>query len=367
MTLDVNPEKIQRQIREAGIAGAGGAGFPAYGKWGPTRLMVNHQESEPGYFMDKWIGREHAEDLAELFDALLDAGVLDQIVISAKEKDRQWSEDLEAATDAKVFLADDLPILDLEDQPDIIFAYTDDSYNFGKEKALLAITTGDAIGDDLPKDHNWVVHNTESLLNLHKTLRDGTPVTRKYVHVYGDTPEHRFLEVPVGTPIEPLLEAAGTSLEEVRAEDKVLADGGPGWCFEIHDVDDFGVRKRTNAILVLDRETCEDVRTGGPDSRINVYQKSDYTWDRDDWETEPTETLDPDLVKVPLISNPGFAGLINPSTPLVDEGDDVAFEQKIADVTEDGGPFSEVQHASIDGTVTAIEQGEEDGFIQIEK
>lgn len=364
MTLNLDPDRIVDELREAGIAGAGGAGFPSHSKWGPDRLLVNHQESEPGYYIDKWLGEEYAQEFAELFQAFIDEGVFDLIVVGAKEKDKKWSQRLIKATGATVYGPGDLPI-DADEEDGIVFTFTADSYNFGKEKALLAMATGTNVGEDLPMDHNWLVHNTETLYNLYNRLADGTPVTRKFVHVYGDAPEHRFLDVPVGTPIEPLLEAAGTSLDEVQAEGKVLADGGPGWCFEIADPEAFGVRKRTNAILVLDGDTVDEVRQGGPQSRIDVLHNGDYDWDHEDPETEPT-TLDVDRVHVPLISNPGFAGLVAPSTPLVDEGDEVDVGDKIADVSDEG-TFSEVQHASIDGTVTQVDRGEEDGFVHIER
>jgi len=363
MTLDLDPDTLVDRIREAGIAGAGGAGFPAHAKWGPDRLLVNHQESEPGYYIDKWLGEEHAEELAELFDALLDEGVFDLIVVGAKDKDKGWSQRLVKATGGTVYGSADLPI-DPDEEEGVVFTYTADQYNFGKEKALLAMATGTNVGEDLPMEHGWLVHNTETLWNVYRTLDAGEPVTRKYVHVYGETPEHRFLDVPVGTPIEPLLEAAGTSLDEIQAGDHVLADGGPGWCFEVTDPESFGVRKRTNAILVLDGETVEEVRQGGPGARIDVLHNGDYDWDHEDPETEPTR-LDVEAVQVPLISNPGFAGLVAPSEPTVGEGDDVETRDEIADLSDEGR-FSEVHHACLAGSVTAVERGDEDGFVRIE-
>lgn len=86
------------------------------------------------------------------------------------------------------------------------------------------------MGDDLPTDHGWIVQNTETLYNIGRALIDETAVTRKYVHVDGATPQHRCLEVPVGTPANVLLEAAGIDRGS-RSSDRVLADGGPGWCY----------------------------------------------------------------------------------------------------------------------------------------
>lgn len=355
-------EHVATRVREAGIAGAGGAGFPAYAKWGPSRLVVNHQESEPGYFMDQWLGKAKAKELASLFDALLEQGVLDLVVVAPKHKDRDDCLILETRTGGDVREPDELPI-EPDDHDGVVFTYTQDRYAFGKEKALLAIAAGTTIGDDLPLDHDWLVHNTETLWNVYQALEHGEPVTRKLVHVYGDVPEHRLLDVPIGTPLGPLLEAAGTSLDGIDLEDEVLTDGGPGWNFEITDPDGFGVRKRTNAVLVLDRDTVDEIRQGGPEARIDVLNNSDYAWDVDDPETEPTR-LSVDRVRVPLISNPSFAGLVAPSRPIVEPGQRVARTRTVAE-HDPKGSFSEIQHAPFDGIVTEVVDEGAQGYVEI--
>lgn len=139
-------------IRNAGIAGAGGAGFPTHAKWqhldSVDSLLVNHQESEPNYFMDKWLGREHADELATLFDGLLDTG-LDRIVITAKVTDREkWLRPLEDTTGGRIYEPSELPIDDVDG---IAFAYTEDKYEFGMESVLLRLIDDTVIGNELPR------------------------------------------------------------------------------------------------------------------------------------------------------------------------------------------------------------------------
>ncbi len=338
-------------IRNAGIDGAGGAGFPSYAKWDHLdrvdNLLMNHQESEPNYFIDKWLGREHAEEYAVLFDGLLDRA-LDTIVISAKEKNREgWMGELEAAMDGVVYTPNELPV-DPDEESGVVFAYTDDQYEYGMESVLLRIVGDTVMGSDLPMDHGWIVQNTETLYNIYRTLEDGSAMTRKYLHVDGETPRHRFLEAPIGTPGSALLEAAGLPAEELR-DDQVLVDGGPGWCFEIENApDEFGVRKRTNCVLVLDSDTVAEHTFG--DERINVLDTDD--WGEGDMETEPTETLTPDYVRIPLITNPAFAGIVAPSNSIVETGDRVEEGEMIATPATEG--ISSPQHASIDGEVTSV-------------
>ncbi|MFB6302376.1 MAG: NADH dehydrogenase subunit [Haloferacaceae archaeon] len=352
---DAAPAELASTIRDAGLAGAGGAGFPTHAKWerldDVSYLLVNHQESEPNYYMDKWLGRTHAGSFAALFDALLDR--LDAVVVGTKASYReQWLGALESATDAAIYRPEDLP-LDPDGVPDVAVAYTDDRYEYGMESVLLRLVADVVIRDGLPTDHGWIVQNTETLYRLYRALEADEPMTRKYVHVDGRVPRHRFLEVPVGTPATALLAAAGR--ESDPDPDELLADGGPGWCFEIETPPaEFGVTKRTNAVTVLDADVAAENTVGG--GRINVLEAGD--WKRDH-ETEPA-TLVPDAVRVPLVTNPAFGDLVVRSEPTVEPGDRVAEGDRIATPSEDG--ISNTQHASVDGRVTAVT----DEYVEIE-
>ncbi|QLG50859.1 NADH dehydrogenase subunit [Natrinema halophilum] len=338
-------------LRNAGLAGAGGAGFPTYAKWERLEevdsLLVNHQESEPNYYMDKWLGRERADELASLFDGLL-GHAFDRIVISTKRADRdEWLGELETATDARIYEPADLPID--SDETGIVIAYTADKYEFGMESVLMRIVADVVMqGEELPMDHGWIVQNTETLFNVYRALVDGEPTTEKFVHVDGRVPTHRFLEVPVGTPATALLEAAGRSASLEANE--VILDGGPGWCFEIEQPPEtFGVRKRTNCLLVIEESVVAENRLGSG-GRVNVLAPA--AWKQSSHETELTATLAPDRVEVPLITNPDFEGVVTPSEPIVQAADEVQAGEMIAQPA-DG--ISVAQHATIDGTVTAVD------------
>ncbi|MFB6102153.1 MAG: NADH dehydrogenase subunit [Haloplanus sp.] len=343
----VAPPEIATTIRNAGIAGAGGSGFPTYAKWqrldDVDHLLVNHQESEPVYYMDKWLGRERVDVFAELFDALLEAA-FETVVVTPKRTDRDWLRPLESATDATIYLPDDLP-LDADDESGVVFAYTDDRYQYGMESVLLRVVAGAVMaGDDLPMDHGWIVQNVETLANLYGALDGGAPVTRKYVHVAGNVPHHRFLDVPIGTSAARLLEAAGRPIDAV-SDDQVLLEGGPGWCFRTDGPPGtFRVSKRTNGVLLLDRETVAAHTLG--DGRINVLDVRDWTGDH---ETTPSG-LDPDAVHVPLISNPSLS-VVSAADPIVTPGERVARGEMIA---TPGDGISNAHHATLDGTVTEV-------------
>lgn len=358
-SASADPDEIASTVCNAGISGAGGAGFPSYVKWEALDdvqyLMVNHQESEPNFYGDKWLLQDRAEEFATFLETLT-AELFDAVVIGAKAKNRdEWMREFEAATDATVYSPDELPV-DADEESGVVVAYTDDKFQYGMEQVLLPTATGTAIGsDNVPTDHGWIVHNTESLYNVFRALTDDRPVTRKLVHVGIEVPQHRFLEVPVGTPSSALLEAAGTSLATVRDE-KVPLKGGPGWCFEVDDLEQFVVTKATNGLLLADPETVADNRLG--EERVDLLDIDD--WDANGHETAPS-TLRPDRVRVPRITNPAYEGLVTPSEPVVRTGETVTEGDLVAEPADDG--ISIAQHASIDGTVTDVT----DAHIEIER
>ncbi|MEY7848898.1 NADH dehydrogenase subunit [Natrarchaeobius sp. A-rgal3] len=345
-------DEVER-IRDAGIAGAGGAGFPTHAKWeradSTEYLLVNHQESEPNYVVDKWLGKTRAREFAELFDRLLE-DVFDVIVVSAKRTDREaYLRSLEAETGGTIRAPEELP-LEVESESGVVFAYTDPTYQYGMESVLLNVVADTVIGSDLPADHGWLVQNTETIYNVSQAFREARPVTSTYVHVDGNVPRHRFLEAPIGTPANTLLEAAGVPPESLPS-DAVVASGGPGWCFAVDSPPrEFGVTKATNGLLVLEESTVEDNTLG--DGRIDVLESR--AWGDGDLETEPTATLEPARVRIPLITNPAFEETVRRAEPVVDPGDRVETGQVVAASVPEG--ISIPQHASIDGTVTAVDE-----------
>lgn len=348
----VEEAEIAVTIRNAGVSGAGGAGFPSYAKWERLDevdyLLVNHQESEPNYYMDKWLGQAHADEFAALFDALLDS-VLDLVVVCAKEKDRErWMAELETTTGGVVYGPDDLP-LDPNDEAGVVFAYTDDKYEYGMETVLLRLVADVVIGKDLPMDFGWIVQNTETLYNIYRAIEHGEPVTDKYVHVDGDVPRPRFVSAPIGIPATDLLKVAGMASDDLGA-DQLLLNGGPGWCFKVDESPaKFGLPKATNGLLVADAAVVEENMRGN--ERVDIREPID--WDGDH-ETEPSATLSPTHVRIPLITNPAFEGVVTPSQPIVQPGDTVSRGEMIATPSSDG--ISNAHHASIDGQITEVSQ-----------
>ena len=169
-----------------GVVGCGGAGFPTYAKYtrapdtaAPRFLVVNAQESEPGYFIDKWVHEHEAPALLAVLghlaaQALAPGG---KVVVAAKLKDRDTLLPLErlattASIPNKMFDCTGRNRHNLEEQSEpLLFAYTDDKYPFGMETALLLIVAQKKIPQgERPSQHGFVVNNSETLWNIHQAL-----------------------------------------------------------------------------------------------------------------------------------------------------------------------------------------------------
>ncbi len=356
-TVQHSSAEIADALRRAGLSGAGGGGFPTYAKWESLddveHLLVNHQESEPNCYVDKWIGREHTAELADTFDALL-AAHLDSVVIGAKLTDRDpWVRPLEDATGATVYLPDDLPI-DPGTTSGVVVAYTDSAYELGMENVLLQQIAGLVIGKDLPIDYGWIVQNTETVHDVWRALALDEPVLHRLVHVDGYRADgsripHRMFEAPIGTSAAALFDAAGVD-PDTLASDRTLVEGGPGWCFKIQrPADRYGVTKHTNCLMLLDEATVAQ-NTYGND-RISVIDP--LTWSLDDPDTRPT-SIDPDRVHIPIVTNETYDDLVTASTPTVEFGDRVSSGQPVAEPCRDGSGFSVAHHTPIDGQVSDV-------------
>jgi Na+-translocating ferredoxin:NAD+ oxidoreductase subunit C len=189
----------------------------------------------------------------------------------------------------------------------------------------------------MPPDVGKVVNNTETLLNVYNALFLGRPLTTKFFSVYGPETPIKVYEVPIGASMAEVLGIAGLSPE--NSAHLYVIDGGP----YLHDVaiEEFGagdayVRRMTNALLLLPRGR----------------QGKEYA----DIHTDPPKEGIVSLVgKISGVNLPLGGGLLKPATPLVAEGDEVEYEQKLGEPVDEG--FSVGVWASAAGEVTSMENG----------
>src|SRR5215218_5010473 len=319
-------------MRQAGIVGAGGGGFPTYFKYKRPlpHLLINATESEPGYWGDKLLHKEHLEEFLLVFEAMKEIFDFERISFCVHEKDTDWfAEYAEHAGDGVYEIS-----------------YVPNTYALGEEKTLVKHATESRVPrfvdnpdgtrrPGMPPDVGKLVNNTESLLNVYNALFLGKPLTTKFFTVYGEEVDTKVYEVPIGASVSEVLGIAGLDVE--TSGHLTVLDGGP----YLHDMaiaelgtGDAYVRRMTNSLFVI------------PHGR----QGKEYA----EIATEcPEEGIVSLIGRISGVNLPLGGGLLKPATPLVSEGDEVEYEQKIGEPADEG--FSVGVWASVGGEITSIE------------
>ncbi len=224
-------------IKEAGVVGAGGAGFPTHIKLGADAdtLIINAAECEPLINVDKQLlefdfNRVHKgmETASELLGAK-------RTIIAIKKKNKKAIDMIEAFPQGEY----KFEIFKLED-----------FYPAGDEQVLVNEVTSKIVPEGgIPLQVGVVVINVETLLNVADAL-EGQKVIDKYVTVNGEVGKPMTLLVPVGTPVKKLIDYCGG----VKGEENAVVDGGP-MMGKLIDPADYAVKKTTKSIIVLPEDS----------------------------------------------------------------------------------------------------------------
>jgi len=220
-------------IKNAGVVGAGGAGFPTHIKLNTQieTLIINGAECEPLINVDKQLLQFYFDKVYKGIKVAASVTKAKKIVLALKEKHKEAAEAVENFT-----------------QQEIKFELfkLDNFYPAGDEQVLVYEVTGKIVPEGgIPLQVGVVVINVETLLNIYKATC-GENVTDKYVTVNGGVKNPLTLMVPVGTPVKKLIDfCGGVTLEEYSC-----FDGGPMMGKLINE-DTYAVKKTTKSVIVL--------------------------------------------------------------------------------------------------------------------
>ena len=225
-------EELKALLREMGVVGAGGAGFPSYAKLSEKAdtLILNCAECEPLLKVHRQVIEEYPFEVLSALSEVVEATGAKQAIVAIKAHYRSALEAIEA---------------ELSAFPKISIHKLEAVYPAGDEIILIKEVTGKIVPPgQLPLSVGVTVCNVESMYNIYHALA-GKPVTEKYVTVAGEIARPVTLLVPIGTKVSELISAAGG----VTCEEVELISGGPmmGRRISASEV----VTKTTNAILVL--------------------------------------------------------------------------------------------------------------------
>lgn len=228
-------DSLKKLLKENGIVGAGGAGFPTYAKLSDKAdtVIMNCAECEPLLRLHRQLLEKYTSQILAAFESILSATGAKRGIIAVKEH-------YKAALSAVEY--------EMEGHPKLSLCRLRAVYPSGDELLLIKEATGRTVKPgELPVSVGVIVCNVETVYNIGRAIA-GEPVTEKFVTVAGEVKQPITLKVPIGTEINELITAAGG----ITTENPAFISGGPmmGKLIDPRSP----VTKTTNAVIVLPEE-----------------------------------------------------------------------------------------------------------------
>ncbi|MBL8966964.1 MAG: electron transport complex subunit RsxC [Spirochaetaceae bacterium] len=236
------------RIREAGIVGMGGAGFPAHVKLAPSKpialVIANGAECEPYLTIDERVMIERPGDLVEGVALTMKIVGAPKGVIAVEENKAHAVAGLEKA------VAEKGRGFDIEVQ------LLKTKYPQGGEKMLISAVTGKEVpSGGLPMDVGCVVQNIGTLVAMVEAFREGKPLIERGLTISGAAcASPKNVVVPIGTLVSDLV--AEGKVEVTEAELGRVIFGGPmmGTAVPHYAIP---VQKNTSGVLLVSKKEAE--------------------------------------------------------------------------------------------------------------
>ena len=235
----MSAEDLIAVIREAGITGMGGAGFPTSVKLSSglgkvDTVIVNGAECEPYLSADHRLMLEEGARILEGARYVARALGSPRVIVGIEANKRDAAEALRALAAP---LGIEVQVLRVK-------------YPQGSEKQLISALTGRKVpSGGLPMDAGCVVVNVSSAAAIADAVAKGRPVTERVLTVTGAVQTPKNLRVRIGTPAQELIDLCGGLKPEA---DRVVS-GGPMMGVALYDLA-VPVVKGTSGLLALTRE-----------------------------------------------------------------------------------------------------------------
>ena len=226
----IEPDKVQEEefvpiqdgshldmVKEAGIVGMGGAGFPTGVKLGTDLnggyILVNAVECEPGLYHNIRQIEDNIEMTLKGVKYCIEISNAAKAVFAIKAKNKKAVETLRKA---------------VHDEDNIFIHLLPDIYPMGEERAVVREVLGKLLDPtQLPSAADSIVVNVETALRVAEAIDLKKPCFSKNLTVigklHGGNAPHVYMDVPVGTSVEELIERSG-GIDGVYGE---VIMGGP--------------------------------------------------------------------------------------------------------------------------------------------
>ncbi|WP_417580296.1 electron transport complex subunit RsxC [Nitrincola sp.] len=258
----VSKKNLIRHIRESGIAGLGGAGFPTDIKLNlgqdhiVNTLIINAAECEPYITADDALMRERSDEILSGIEIIAHILEPSHTLIGIEDNKPNAIKALREAIRKR-----NLPI-------DLMVVPT--RYPSGGEKQLIQLLTDVEIpSGSIPADVGIVCQNVGTAAAVYRAVELGEPLISRIVTLTGFALGHRQnYEVLIGTPFSTLLESADVDRSRLFR----LVMGGPMMGISVED-DRIPVIKTTNCIIAATREEMPPAPPAQPCIRCGMCEQ----------------------------------------------------------------------------------------------
>lgn len=236
-------KSIIERVRQAGIVGLGGAGFPTAVKLTPKNpldtLVVNGAECEPYLNCDYRLMLEHPDEIVKGINYLAAALNVKNVVVGI-EKNKPEA--------VRAFSERGMKVVELQKQ-----------YPMGSEKQLIYCCTGRKVPvGKMPFDVGVCVQNIKTLYAAYEAVERNKPLTEIVMTVSGDgIAEAKNLKVTIGTPFADIAAFCGGEKEGVV---KYVA-GGPMMGKNLVDLNQYARKTDSGLLFLTQKEACLDEPT----------------------------------------------------------------------------------------------------------
>ncbi len=230
-------KEMKELLQNAGIVGAGGAGFPTYAKLSEEAdlLCVNCSECEPLMYTDFILNREEMSKIVKGAELIMAATNIKHTYLAIK------------VHRAEALGYEDGEVLG----ENVSIKYLPSVYPIGDEIGLIYETTGRLIkAGKLPITAGVIVMNAETVYNAYEAIEADKPLTEKWVTIAGNIPEKFAVKAPIGMRVSEIFAKLGIKVDP----DHVIIEGGPSMG-SITSTDRALIRKTTKSILILPKTT----------------------------------------------------------------------------------------------------------------
>lgn len=242
----LSKEEIIERIKNTGVVGMGGAGFPTHVKLSPKEpdkieyIICNGAECEPYLTADYRRMLEYPKELVEGMKILLRLFDNAKAIFGIENNKPDCIEKIREL---------------IQDEPRMEVCELITKYPQGGERQMIYACTGRKINSKmLPADAGCIVDNVETILAIYQAVKNGIPVMKRISTVTGSAiKEPSNIKYSIGTPFSQLIDAAGGFKSQ---PEKIIA-GGPMMGFAMFNLD-IPTTKTSSSILCMDKDEVKE-------------------------------------------------------------------------------------------------------------